>query len=133
MQHSAMSIWDVEHVKLLLLQPTTLLREEPFCDWLCAHGGLTTIYEHLTTVRLPLKLHRLRALLLEETNSLPYAVLARRLGVSQKTVYRHLSHLALELASALNVLDGALASSIQQVHRGTVRYTPGTHRVTRSA
>jgi hypothetical protein len=107
-------IWDAQHVKLLLLQPTALLRTEPFASWIGAHGGLASIYKRLTAVRLPPKLFRLRALLLAEASPPPYDTLAWHLGVSRKTVYRHLERLALELASALNALDGAIAASRQR-------------------
>jgi hypothetical protein len=109
-QERTTHIWDAQHIKLLLLQPTALLRLEPFSSWIRTHGGLASIYKRLTAVRLPPKLFRLRALLLEEASPPPYDVLAWRLSVSRKTVYRHLERLALELASALNALDGAIAA-----------------------
>jgi hypothetical protein len=133
MRRSTTNIWDVQHIKLLLLQPTTLLREEPFSDWICAHGGLSAIYEHLRAVRLPPKLFRLCALLLEEASPPPYATLARCLHVSRKTVYRHMGCLALELASALNELDGALTPPGWCSDRSSVRHAPGNRRIASSA
>jgi hypothetical protein len=105
MQHTTPTIWDAGHVKVLLRQPTSLLRDDPFNAWIRAHGGVSAIYAQLTTVRLPPKLSQLRNLLLREASPPPSAAIARQLSISQKTVYRHLDRLALEFATALNQLD----------------------------
>jgi hypothetical protein len=44
-------------------------------------------------------------MLLAEVSPPPYAVVAKQLSISQKTLYRHLDRLALEFATALNELD----------------------------
>ncbi len=98
-------IWDGRHVKVLLRQPTTLLREETYRAWISEHGGLSTIYQQLESIRLPSKLSELRTLLLEAENTPACDVVAKQLNISTKTVYRHMDRLAIELATALNQLD----------------------------
>jgi hypothetical protein len=53
MQHTTSMIWDARHVKVLLRQPTFLLRDDPMGAWIREHGGVSAIYAQLTTVRLP--------------------------------------------------------------------------------
>jgi hypothetical protein len=105
MEHNPSIMWDARHVKVLLRQPTSLLRDDPMGAWIRAHGGVSAIYTQLTRVRLPPKLSQLRNLLLAEASPPPSAAIARQLSVSQKTIYRHLDRLALEFATALNQLD----------------------------
>ena len=99
-------IWDEQHVKSLLFEPQSLLKEEPWSSWLKSQGGLNAVYAACRGLPLADKQRKtLNVLLNEPGASLQKYALA--LHVSVATFVRYRTSLVKTLVTVLNahVLD----------------------------
>jgi predicted ATPase len=115
--------WDEPHIKALLAQPESLLREEPYGSWIKHQGGLKAV--HATLRALPLsEKHRktLTAMLAEPGASMQkYALM---LHVSVATYVRYRASLLKTLATVLNAqTTDKPASHSQSPKTGTASKT----------
>jgi predicted ATPase/Tfp pilus assembly protein PilF len=93
--------WDEEHVKCLLCEPESLLREEPWSSWVKQQGGLHVVYKSLQSLPLSEKQRKtFNALVNDPGASLQkYALL---LNVSVATYVRYRASLIKTLVTVLN-------------------------------
>jgi predicted ATPase len=93
--------WDETHVRSLLFEPESLLKEEPWSTWIKSQGGLTAVYTACRSLPLADKQRKtLNALLSEPGASLQKYALG--LHVSVATFVRYRTSLVKTLVTVLN-------------------------------
>src|SRR5690242_17840890 len=93
--------WDETHVRSLLFEPESLLKEEPWSTWIKSQGGLTAVYAACRGLPLADKQRKtLNALLSEPGASLQKYALG--LHVSVATFVRYRTSLVKTLVTVLN-------------------------------
>jgi CheY-like chemotaxis protein len=91
--------WTRESVRLLLLEPTRLVGEEPWLSWARSYGGLDVVQARLRQVNLS---HDLRPVLESVlANGSDWRSSLSQLNVAKTTYYRRLDTLCDQLAVAL--------------------------------
>lgn len=115
--------WDEQHVKFLLSEPESLLREEPWSSWIRQQGGLTAVYATLRNLPLSERQRKtLNALLGEPGASLQkYAFM---LHVSVATYVRYRASL---IKTLVTVLNARLLDKQPQHEAGKIATLPGNN------
>ncbi len=94
-------MWNIKTVQHLLKKPNSLLKQQPFHDWVHAHGGIQQVYQQL--LELPLGAHERQVLqLLLADPEASQTKRASQLHIHRVTLQRHQRSLFDKLVEFLN-------------------------------